>query len=44
MGNSTLASFVKLRGKTSIVEFNFMKVVRQKSDAAVNVKLFQNVS
>ena len=28
--NSTLARFVKLQGKTSIVEFNFIKVVDQK--------------
>ena len=36
MGNSTLT-----RGKTYIAEFNFIKVVGQKSDAVIN--LFLNV-
>ena len=33
----------KLRGKTSIAEFNFIKVVGQKSDAVINMELFLNV-
>ena len=31
MENSALVRFVNLRGKTSIVEFNFFKVVGKKS-------------
>ena len=36
MGNSALARFVKLRGKASIAEINFIKVVDQKSDEGVD--------
>ena len=43
MENSALARFVKLRGKRSIVEFNFIKGVGQKSDAVMNIELFLNV-
>ena len=43
MGNSLLAKFLKLRGKTSIVEFNFIKVVGQKSDAVTNMERFLKV-
>ena len=43
MENSALARFVKLQGKTSIVEFNFIKVVGQKSDGVINMELFLNV-
>ena len=43
MGNSALARFVKLWGKISIVEFSFIKVVGQKSDAIINVEFFLNV-
>ena len=43
MENSALARFVKLQGKTSIVEFNFIKVVGQKSDGVINTELFLNV-
>ena len=38
MGNSLLAKFVKLRGNTSIVDFNLIKVVGQKSDAVINME------
>ena len=37
-GNSTLA-----RGKTYIAEFNYIKVVGQKSDAVINTDFFLNV-
>ena len=43
MRNRALARFVKLPGKTSIVEFNFIKVAGQKSDAVIDMKLFLNV-
>ena len=43
MENSAPARFVKLRGKTSIVEFKFIKVVGQKSDAVINIELLLNV-
>ena len=43
MGNSALARFVKLRGKASIAEINFIKVVGQKSDAVIDMELFLNV-
>ena len=36
MGNSALARFVKLRGKASVAEINFIKVVGQKSDESVD--------
>ena len=39
MEDSALARFVKLGGKTTIEEFNFIKVVGQKS----NMKRFLNV-
>ena len=39
MEDSALARFVKLRGKTTIEEFNFIKVVGQK----YNMKRFLNV-
>ena len=41
--NSALARFLKLRGKASIVESNFIKVVAQKSDSVINTELFLNV-
>ena len=44
MGNSALLRFVKLGGKTCIVDFNFIKVVGQKSDAVIDMELFLNVS
>ena len=37
MENSALARFVKLRGKTSSAEFNFIKVVGQNSDVVINM-------
>ena len=37
------ARFVKIRGKTSIVEFDFSKVVGQKSGAVINIELFLKV-
>ena len=43
MEDTALARFVTLRGKSSIVEFNFIKVVDQKSDTLTNMKLFLNV-
>ena len=43
MGTNAVARFVKLRGKASFVEFNFIKVVGQKSDTVINMKLFLNV-
>ena len=43
MEDSALARFVTLRGTSSIVEFNFIKVVDQKSDTLTNMKLFLNV-
>ena len=43
MENSALVRFVKLRGKTSIVEFSFIKVVGQKCDAAINMERLLNV-
>ena len=39
-----IARFVKLRGKKSIIEFNLIKVVHQKSDTVINIELFLNVS
>ena len=39
-----IARFVKLRGKKSIIEFNLIKVVDQKSDTVINIELFLNVS
>ena len=44
MGDSAPSRFVKLRQKTPIVEFSSTKVVGQKSDTVINVKLFLNVS
>ena len=44
MGHSVVARFVKLRGKTSVVEFSFIKVVGQKSDAVINMELFLKFS
>ena len=43
MRNSAPARFVKLRGKTSIAEHNFSKVVGQKSEAVINMELFLDV-
>ena len=40
---TALARFVKLGGKTSIVEFSFSKVARQKSEAVTNMERFLNV-
>ena len=40
---TTLARFVKIGGKTSIVEFIFSKVVNQKSEAVTNMERFLNV-
>ena len=40
---TVLARFVILRGKTSIVEFDFSKLLGQKSDAVINIELFLNV-
>ena len=40
---TALARFVKLGGKTSIVEFNFSKVASQKSEAVTNMERFLNV-
>ena len=38
MGNSRLAKFVKLRVNTSIVDFNLIKVVGQKTDDVINME------
>ena len=43
MGDSAPSRFVKLRQKTPIVEFSSTKVVGQKSDTVINMKLFLNV-
>ena len=43
MGNNAVARFVKHLEKTSIVEFNLIKAVGQKSDAVINMELFPNV-
>ena len=43
MENSALARFLKLRGKTSIVELNFIKAEGRKSDAVINMELSLNV-
>ena len=43
MENNCLARFVKLRGKTSIVEFDFSKLLGQKFDAVIDMELFLNV-
>ena len=43
MRNSAPARFVKLGGKTSIAEYNFSKVVGQKSEAVINMELFLDV-
>ena len=43
MRSSAPARFVKLRGKTSIVEYNFSKIVGQKSEAVINMELFLDV-
>ena len=40
MGNSAATRFVNLRGKTSIVEFNFIKVVNQNSDTLLSIEFF----
>ena len=37
------ARFWKIRGKTSIVEFDFSKVAGKKSGAVINMELFLNV-
>ena len=42
MENSALARFLKLGGKTYIIEFNFIKVACYKSDAVINTELFLN--
>ena len=38
MGNSRLAKFVKLGVNTSIVDFNLIKVVGQKTDDVINME------
>ena len=38
MGNSALPRFLKLRGKTSIDEFNFIKVLGQKAEKVDGMK------
>ena len=43
MGNTVQARFVKLQGKISIEEFNFIIVVSQKFDTLINMELFLNV-
>ena len=40
---TVLARFVKLRGKTSLVEFDFSKFLGQKFDAVIDMELFLNV-
>ena len=42
MENSALARFLKLGGKTYIIEFNFIKVACYKSDAVINTEIFLN--
>ena len=43
MENSALVRFVKLWGKTSIVEFSFIKVAGPKFDAVINTERLLNV-
>ena len=43
-GENYSVKICKIRGKTSIVEFNFSKIVGHKSEAVIYMELFLNVS